>query len=146
MSKKNNETKNYPSNAGYITKPKDGGDPYLALDKNLTLVVDGKKLSAKSARIVKTFEVYDKETKTSHEIGKLVQTDKSRFIKLNDSVGFIKDGKTVTPGVLFLSSKQKEIDNLERLVSDGKMSEDKAEEIKSNMFFLDKLTIPASQD
>lgn len=138
--------KKYPSNAGYITKPKSGGNPYLALSKDLTLVVDGKRLSVKNANIVKTFEVYDKDTKKAYEIGKLVETDKSRFIKLNDSVGFIKDGETLTPGILFVSSKQREMDNIDRLVEDGKMSEDKAEEIKSNMYFLEKLTLPSPQE
>jgi hypothetical protein len=136
----------YPTNAGYITKPKDGGDAYVSLNKELTLVVGGKKLSAKSMRIVKTFEVYDKDTQTSHEIGKLVETDKSRFIKLNDSVGFIKDGETLTPGVLFVSSKQREKDNIDSLVEKGKMAADKAEEIKNGMFFLEKLTLPTPKE
>lgn len=142
MSKNENKT----SVAGYVTKPKAGGNPYVALNKDLTVVVDGKKLSAKSMKIVKSFEIYDKDTEKSYEIGKLVETDKSRFIKLNDSVGFIKDGETLTPGVLFVTSKQKEIDNLEKSVEKGSISAEKADEIKSNMYFLEKLTLPTPKD
>lgn len=136
----------YPTNAGYITKPKDGGNPYVALNKELTLVVGGKKLAAKSMRIVKTFEVYDKETEKAYEIGKLIETEKSRFIKLNDSVGFLKDGETLTPGVIFVSSKQREKDNIDSLVEKGKMTQDKADEIKDGMFFIEKLTLPTPKE
>jgi ethanolamine utilization cobalamin adenosyltransferase len=118
---------------GYI-KSGDRGD-YMSLAKDVKAKLNGEKIDLKYINIEEVLTVYDKETKTSTPIGKIVKTEKngkkSTFISFNDNIEFGQNGsKIASSGIGFLQSKNARLQQLDNAVSDNKISEENADKIR----------------
>lgn len=138
------DKKNKTTTVAYVSEGDTG--PYASLPKEMSLVIDGKTVDAKTLNLPRMIEVYDKKTKTATVIGKLVvrKDDKgviNKYVQLNDNVGFkTKDG-VVTSKFLSIRDKKDEVAYVQKLQQDGQLTEDEAQSRIDNMFFLQKLTI-----
>lgn len=124
--------KQWPT-VGYI---KDGDTgPFMKLDKNVKMKVNGKKLDLQYVNITQHLSVYDKETREETEIGKIITTKKndkiSTFIQFNDNVEFgDSNSKFEMSGLGFLQTKGARLKQLDKAVQDGNIDEATAEKVR----------------
>jgi hypothetical protein len=136
---------------GYINESDTG--PYLSLNKNAIVKVDGVKHEGKSFNIARYIVKYDKESRQEVVVGKVVSRKKedgsiSEYVEFMDNVKFgTSEGRADVSKYAILKNKNKIIADIDAAEAEGKITEDKAEELRGNASnALFKVTLPPAQD
>ena len=138
------------SNLGLVYKGKSGLDPYLSVNKNLSITIDGNKVDTKYVNLPRYLTVYDKDSRRELIIGKLVKREKdgqlNQYVDFVDGVEFSDNGDLVlSSGFGSLKDSQTRLAELDAAEQDGKLAGDKLEqarEIAENSVYQVTITPP----